>query len=160
MSWRGWGASWQQSWENEQGWHPRAAGKGVEEQNWGWEDHRERPPAAPRHTVKRRSQHSPPNVMRSHGQHSEGEAKPRWYREDAAGQLMEGVCFAEIYKDVLSNQAQVNLQDYNGMYDKDCFCITCKFRKEEHLNEQMGNKASSVRCPPHVSRANLFVGWW
>ena len=64
---------------------------------------------------------------------------------------MEGVCFAEIYKDVLSNQAQVNLQDYNGMYDKDCFCSTCKFRKEEHLNEQMGNKASSVRCPPQES---------
>jgi hypothetical protein len=61
---------------------------------------------------------------------------PAWWRPDAKGQLMQGVCWRVIV-DEMPYELEEEWDNYRGMYDPDCGCGECIKRAEEHLEEQI-----------------------
>lgn len=70
---------------------------------------------------------------------------PRWWRQDAAGQLMEGECFQKVVQDRDRFKLAINLMDYYYIFKKDCGCEFCVDRNSPSCQRQKERRVAG-RC--------------
>ena len=104
-------------------------------------------PLLPFATQKRHTER-PSNVNSAKRGHWESEwekiygkfPEPDWLEIEVKGELAEGACYERILMDVRRLGLDVNLDDYFGLYDKNCHCHACKLRRHDH-QEELARKA-------------------